>query len=92
MMAIGWDKYHDYSGGSYDTYSKPNGFFYAGLASYTAGAVYGFIRPFLYDKALAKKNGTYYAFGGNPINNISLTPVATQDNKHGMSLLYSTSF
>ena len=92
MIATGEDEYHDYSGGHYNTYTEKNGFFYAGIIFYTGGAAFGFARPFLYDKALAKKNSTYYALGGNPTNNISLTPVATHDGFRGVSLLYSASF
>jgi TolB-like protein len=56
------------------------------------GVIYGHIRPFSYDKSLAKKNGTYFAFDeANPIYHISVMPVPTQSSL-GLSVVYSASF
>jgi len=74
-------------------YYEPNYFvMLGGLAVVLAGVIYGHIRPFTYDKALAKKNGTYYSFEeSNPLYHITVAPMPSQNNM-GLSLLYSVSY
>lgn len=62
-----------------------------GLGLYLAGEITGFVRPFTYDIRLAKKNGTYYAFGKNPMGSITVAP-AYPKSAAGMSVLYSVSY
>jgi len=63
-----------------------------GMGVYVVGAITGFVRPFAYDKALAKKRGTYISADvSNPLYHISLQPVYNKDTA-GMSLLYSMSY
>jgi TolB-like protein len=74
-------------------YGGEGGAILAGLAVQLGGAVYGHIRPFQYDKRLAIKNGTYYAFdSSNPMRNISLVPVPASDKSIGLGLFYSASY
>ena len=61
----------------------------AGAGVYAAGAVVGFIRPFAYDRSLARKAG--FASADNPMNNISIVPVYNR-NGSGATVLYSMSF
>lgn len=64
---------------------------FIGIGVYALGDIIGFTRPFSYDKRLAKKNGTYFTAGENPMRNISLTPVHSK-SKTGMALTYSVSY
>ncbi|MDR0624509.1 MAG: P13 family porin [Treponema sp.] len=64
----------------------------AGSLIQLAGAVYGFIRPFSYDTALAKKNGTYYALGSNPLNSISIALVSDKKSAVTANFTYSFSY
>ncbi|MDR1429449.1 MAG: CsgG/HfaB family protein [Spirochaetaceae bacterium] len=63
---------------TYDTYgnggSEPTTAFYFGMVLEVGAVVYGFIRPFQYDTALARKNGTYYAAieDKNPLYHMSV--------------------
>jgi len=63
-----------------------------GLVATLTGTIYGHVRPFSYDKALAIKNGTYYSMEeGNPLYHITFTPVPTP-NGLGMGVFYSMSY
>jgi len=56
-------------------------------------AIYSFIRPFAYDTALAKKNGTYMSFEKfNPIEHINITPTVDKNGRTRMGLLFSGSY
>jgi TolB-like protein len=57
-----------------------------------AGAIYGFIRPFNYDKALAQKNGTYYTLDSGPLNNINIAIVPDGRGASAMNFVYSFSY
>ena len=66
--------------------------FWAGSGVYVVGWIVGFVRPFDYDKALAKKNGTYFAFDpDNPFQNISFGLVPAKTGMQ-MGLTYSLSY
>jgi TolB-like protein len=58
-----------------------------GLALYSAGLIYGFIRPFSYDRDLSRKRAANTADNSNPMNNISLIPIPTSKGI-GMGVLY----
>jgi TolB-like protein len=64
----------------------------AGLVINAVGVVYGFIRPFSYDTALAKKNGTYFALDGNPMNNINVTIIPDRKGVAAMNFAYAFSY
>jgi TolB-like protein len=73
--------------------------FYLGLGLQTGGTIYGHIRPFQYDKALAIKNGTYYAYNrepwkDNPLEHIdvALLPTRKGDAIGAVRLSYSLQF
>ncbi|MDR0501853.1 MAG: penicillin-binding protein activator LpoB [Treponema sp.] len=65
-------------------------FAYGGLAIVGIGAIYGFVRPGLYDKEVSIRRG--YRSENNPMNNITLSPVFFKNGASGMSLLYNKSF
>ena len=97
MPTYDWGNNYDPTTGKsvnddYDkNYSRSMIMMFGGSGVVFIGWVTGFARPFAYDKRLAKKNGTYFAFGGNPLDNISITPVSTSDGP-GIGLIYSASF
>ena len=66
---------------------------FIGFAAYGVAAVIGFVRPFSYDKALAKKRGTYIAFdaSANPMQYITLAPIPTKTGMD-MGLMFNVSF
>jgi len=64
--------------------------FYIGAGCLAAGVLYGFIRPYTWDKEVSKKRG--YRTEENPMNNITIAPVFSKDSMPGLSLLYSKSF
>ena len=62
------------------------------LCLFAAHPIYSFIRPFAYDKNLAKKNGTYYAAEeANPLYHISFGPVPTRTGLN-MGVMYGVSY
>jgi hypothetical protein len=70
-----------------------------GSVMMVAGAVLGlgqivvsFVRPFVYDTALSKKNGTYYALGGNPLEHINIAIVPDKKGPAAMNFTYSFSY
>ncbi|GHT85955.1 hypothetical protein FACS1894137_10890 [Spirochaetia bacterium] len=62
-----------------------------GAVFWTIGAIYGHIRPFQYDKALAKKNGTYYA-SENPLKHIRIALIPDNKGIPGVNMSYSLKF
>jgi TolB-like protein len=63
-----------------------------GMGISLVGTIIGHVRPFAYDKALAKKNGTYYSVeDGNPLYHITFSPVPTR-NGMGMGVFYAVSY
>jgi TolB-like protein len=75
------------------TYYEPNiPLVLIGMGVQLGGALYGHIRPFSYDKALAIKNGTYYSIAeGNPFYHITFVPVPVQTGM-GMGIFYGMSY
>jgi TolB-like protein len=63
-----------------------------GVLVQTAATVFGFIRPFTYDIALAKKNGTYFTLDGNPFKNITVVIVPDKKGPAAMNFTYSFSY
>jgi TolB-like protein len=61
--------------------------FFGGLALTVGSVIYGYVRPFSYDKALAKKNGLAF----NP-SNLDLTLVSMKNNSLGLNVSYKFSF
>jgi hypothetical protein len=53
--------------------------------------IYGHIRPFSYDKALAKKNGAYYA-SENPMDHIKVAVIPDAAGIKQLNLTYSWQF
>jgi TolB-like protein len=95
---VGMLNYKEEEGDRYDSasgdYSEggPSPLLFVGIALQAVGVIYGHIRPFQYDKALAKKNGTYYA-SNNPMDHISLTMLPDEKgNIGGVSLSFSYQF
>jgi TolB-like protein len=88
-----WSSYS--TGNTYTTgYTEDEpspGLLVAGLLIQTAGVVYGHIRPFQYDTALAKKNGTYYA-SQNPMDHIRITVIPDNKGIRAVNLSYSLKF
>lgn len=64
---------------------------YVGIGAFVGGVVYGFIRPFLYDTALAKKNGTYVA-SSNPLDNIDIDIIPGRHGIEQVSMSYTFRF
>jgi TolB-like protein len=61
------------------------------------GAIYGHIRPFQYDKALAQKNGTYIAYNktpwkDNPLEHVNVALLPTRSGTGAVRLSYSLQF
>ena len=66
--------------------------FITGASIYGAGVIAGYIRPFKYDIALAKKQGTYISSEyANPMYHLTIEPVY-HGGKSKIGLLYSTSY
>jgi hypothetical protein len=58
---------------------------------------FGHIRPFAYDKARAKKNGTYYAYNDkpwkdNPLEHINVALMPDDKGIRAVNLSYSLQF
>jgi len=62
-----------------------------GLIVNLAGVVYGYIRPFTYDKALAKKNGTYTG-SSNPMEHINIAVVPDNRGIQAVKVSYNVKF
>ncbi|MFP3042911.1 CsgG/HfaB family protein [Treponema primitia] len=62
-----------------------------GVILEVASVIYGHIRPFQYDKARAKKNGTYYA-SENPIDHIHIALIPDNNGVRAVNLSYSLQF
>jgi len=62
-----------------------------GIIVYAAGAVYGYIRPFSYDKDLAKKNGTYIG-SSNPMDHINIAIIPDRQGIRAVRLSYNVKF
>jgi TolB-like protein len=78
------------SDGSYSSGGEVNGnlpMFFGGLALTVGSVIYGYVRPFSYDKALAKKNGLAF----NP-SNIGVALVPIKNNLLGLHVAYKFSF
>ena len=60
-----------------------------GIGINLGSIIYGFIRPFSYDTALAKKNGTWYAT--NPLNHINIALVPDNRGIRAVHLSYRAS-
>ena len=88
FMLSGWDEYYSYYDGYY---TEPNALFYLGLGLDIGMYVYGFIRPFQYDRSLARKSASM-AFGDNPLNHIAITPTFSNKSVKGLSLTYTAAF
>jgi TolB-like protein len=68
-------------------------YFALGFIPMAGAGIYGFIRPFQYDKAKAKKNGTYFAvLDSNPMEYIKIALAPDNKGIRTMSLSYSLSF
>jgi hypothetical protein len=80
------------SGRDYYTYTdySTNPLQFVGIGLQVAAIIYGHIRPFQYDKALAKKNGTYYAY--NPLEHINVALLPVRNGRAGVRLSYSLQF
>jgi TolB-like protein len=57
-----------------------------------AQVVVSFVRPFAYDKALAKKNGTYTGLGGNPLEHINIVLLPGKNGPAALNFTYSFSY
>jgi TolB-like protein len=57
-----------------------------------AQVVVSFVRPFAYDKALAKKNGTYTGLGGNPLEHINIALLPDKNGPAALNFTYSFSY
>ncbi|MDR1230313.1 MAG: P13 family porin [Spirochaetaceae bacterium] len=80
-VGLSSSSYEEGADGSYSSTSGNAGAFLGGLALTAGSLIYGYVRPFSYDKSLAAKNGLAF----NPGNiNIALGP-----NKGGMAVQMS---
>jgi TolB-like protein len=66
--------------------------FLSGIALTAGSLVFGYIRPFSYDKSLARKNGTYFALDGNPLKNIAVAVIPDGKGATAMNFTYSFSY
>jgi TolB-like protein len=71
--------------------------FYIGIAIEVCGIIYGYIRPFQYSKARAKKNGAYYTYNRNtrkenPLERIAVSLIPANKGIRGVNLSYSLNF
>jgi hypothetical protein len=72
--------------------AEPNiGLLVSGLLIGAAGEIYGYIRPFQYDKSLSKKNGTYYA-SNNPMDHIHIAVIPNNKGIRAVNMSYSFKF
>jgi TolB-like protein len=76
----------------YSTYEYDYTTMYIGLGVYIGGVIFGWFRPWSYDKSLAKANGTYYAQSKNPMDHLGIDLVADKQNTRALRLTYSLSF
>jgi len=83
MMMIGFDEY--------EYYTEPNAFYYTGLAINIGSLIFGFVRPFSYDKSLAKKNGTYFA-SSNPMEHINIVLIPDNNSIRTVCLSYNIQY
>jgi hypothetical protein len=70
-------------------------FFYVGAGLVVVAAIYGFVRPFTYDTALAKKKGTWYAGSthkDNPLDHIEIAIVPGNTGIRTVNLGYTFSY
>jgi TolB-like protein len=65
--------------------------YYVGLAINIGSVIFGFVRPFAYDKALAKKNGTYYA-SSSPLDHINIVLIPNDNGIRAVHLSYNLKF
>jgi hypothetical protein len=73
------------------------GVYYAGTGIQLGGMIYGHIRPFSYDKALARKNGLYYAYNrepwkDNPLEHTAIMALPNQNGGIAVRMSYSLRF
>ncbi|MDR1100506.1 MAG: hypothetical protein LBL28_08510, partial [Treponema sp.] len=52
----------------------------------------GFVRPFTYDTALAKKNSAYAGLDTNPLEHINIAIVPDKNGPAALNLSYSFSY
>jgi TolB-like protein len=64
----------------------------AGVVVGVAQIVVSFVRPFSYDTALAKKNGTYTSLGGNPLEHINMAILPDKKGPAALNFTYSFSY
>ena len=62
-----------------------------GIIVFVSSMVYGFVRPFSYDKKLAKQNGTYRA-SSNPMDNINIAIIPHNQGIQTVQMSYSISY
>ena len=65
--------------------------YFSGMAINIGSTIFGFVRPFTYDTALAKKNGTYYA-SSNPMDHINITLFPDNNGIRTVSLSYNLQY
>jgi TolB-like protein len=64
-----------------------------GLAAGFVSTIHGFVRPFTYDRRLAQRRGTYLGFDNfNPLEHITIMPVASRNGQMNMGLFFSGSY
>jgi len=76
-------------GGPVDLLKSPS--YWIGASIGLGYIVHGFIRPFYYDKSLAKKNGTYKTVF-NPLDNLNIAFIPDKDGVNTVCFLYSINF
>jgi TolB-like protein len=90
LVGITSSSYTESPDGSSSSTSGNIGAFLGGIALTAGSLIFGYVRPFSYDKSLAKKGGVYYALGGNPLDNIMAA--VTPDGKGAAAVNFTYSF
>jgi hypothetical protein len=85
---------YDYDGPSYDKDGEERGITMLIIGGVTSiiHIVASHASPHVYDKALAKKNGTYFALDANPFRNIMVTMLPDGTGAAAMNVTYSFSY
>jgi hypothetical protein len=63
-----------------------------GAVAAVAHVIVSHARPYAYDKSLAKRNGTYFALGDNPLRNITVAMLPGGGGAAAVNLAYSFSY
>lgn len=98
VLSLQEETYYSYDGDDDDDYDRNEerrrlypwaG--YAAIGCLSAAVVYGFVQPFIYDVALAKKNGSYL-MSSNPMDHINIALIPDKEGIQAVQMSFSMRF